>query len=115
MSKTNCVNCGAAKDVDQLKCPFCGTTYLDLTAIDFSSNAPVVCDFVLPGSQDVLQMVAIPRLESATVKQELSDFDFGVGHRYFASEWSAEFGVTFTPIPRNGVLFVTKKGAAAGA
>lgn len=115
MSKTNCVNCGAAKDVDQLKCPFCGTTYLDLTAIDFSSNAPVVCDFVLPGSRDVLQMVAIPKLESAKAWTTDTEFCFGFGRRYIASEWNAEFGVTFTPIPRNGVLFVTKKGAAAGA
>ena len=112
MSKTNCVNCGAAKDIDAIKCPFCGTTYLDLTAIDFSSNAPVVCDFVLPGSRDVLQMVAIPRLESARAWQETAMY---VGNRFIASEWNAEFGVTFTPIPRNGVLFVTKKGAAAGA
>lgn len=113
MSKTNCVNCGAAKDVDQLKCPFCGTTYLDLTAIDFSSNAPVVCDFVLPGTRDVLQMVAIPRLESARAWTDDTEICLGVGRRYIASEWKAEFGVTFTPLPRNGVLFVTKKGAAA--
>lgn len=113
MSKTNCVNCGAAKDVDEIKCPFCGTTYLDLTAIDFSSNAPVVCDFVMPYSKDVLQMVAIPRLEIAKLWQDCTEMC--VGNRFIASEWHAEFGVTFTPIPRNGVLFVTKKGAAAGA
>jgi hypothetical protein len=113
VSKTNCVNCGAAKDIDAIKCPFCGTTYLDLTAIDFSSNAPVVCDFVLPGSRDVLQMVAMPRLETAKLWQDCTELCFG--NRFIASEWNAEFGVTFTPIPRNGVLFVTKKGAAAGA
>ena len=29
MSKTNCINCGAAKEVEEIKCPFCGTVYLD--------------------------------------------------------------------------------------
>ena len=34
MSKTNCVNCGASKEVSDLQCPFCGTRYADLTTID---------------------------------------------------------------------------------
>lgn len=34
MSKTNCVNCGAAKEVSDLQCPFCGTKYADLTMLD---------------------------------------------------------------------------------
>ena len=50
MSKTNCINCGAAKDTNEIKCPFCGTTYLDFTAIDFTKHEPVVCQFVLPFS-----------------------------------------------------------------
>lgn len=68
MSKTNCINCGAAKDTSEIKCPFCGTTYLDLTAIDFSSGDPVVCQFVLPnniriGDSDgrvIMSMLAVP-------------------------------------------------------
>ena len=35
MSKTNCINCGAAKEAEDLQCPFCGTKYADFTAIDF--------------------------------------------------------------------------------
>lgn len=34
MSKTNCINCGAAKEVSDLQCPFCGTKYADLTTFD---------------------------------------------------------------------------------
>lgn len=34
MSRTNCINCGAAKEVSDLQCPFCGTKYVDLTTID---------------------------------------------------------------------------------
>ena len=32
--KTNCPNCGAVYEADNIKCPYCGTTYIDLTAID---------------------------------------------------------------------------------
>ena len=34
MSKTNCINCGAAKESSDLQCPFCGTKYVDLTTLD---------------------------------------------------------------------------------
>ena len=33
MSDTNCPNCGAAIDVEQNKCPYCGTPYIDLCCI----------------------------------------------------------------------------------
>ena len=41
MSKTNCVSCGAAKEVSDLQCPFCGTKYADLTMINFMSDEPI--------------------------------------------------------------------------
>lgn len=107
MSKTNCVNCGASKDIEEIKCPFCGTTYLDLTAIDFSSDEPVICDFVMPYTKDILQMVAIPRLENITVKDEISEFA-GFGGIPFIHNQSAEVGVSFIPIPRNGILFTRR-------
>jgi len=34
MSKTNCINCGAAKEVSDKFCPFCGTKYADFTTFD---------------------------------------------------------------------------------
>lgn len=34
MSKTNCINCGASKEINDLQCPFCGTKYADLTTFD---------------------------------------------------------------------------------
>lgn len=34
MSKTNCINCGAAKESTDLQCPFCGTKYADFTTFD---------------------------------------------------------------------------------
>lgn len=41
MSKTNCINCGAAKEVSDLQCPFCGTRYTDLTVFDPFSDEPI--------------------------------------------------------------------------
>ena len=41
MSKTNCINCGAAKEVTDLQCPFCGTKYADFTTFDLMSDEPI--------------------------------------------------------------------------
>ena len=72
MSKTNCINCGAAKDTSDIRCPFCGTTYLDMTAIDFTSHTPVVCQFVVPNGNDkvLVSALARPRLTEFRVEHE---------------------------------------------
>ena len=107
MSKTNCVNCGAAKDTSEIKCPFCGTTYLDLTAIDFSSDDPVVCQFVLPqrfhgGKRMVMSMLAIPHLDTITQTANTVDVMGYGGLRLttMVTGYDIDIGVSFTPIER---------------
>lgn len=66
MSKTNCINCGAAKEWDAVKCPFCGTSYFDFTSIDFTKQEPVACQFAVPVMRDgktykgIMTMLAKP-------------------------------------------------------
>ena len=114
MSKTNCINCGAAKDTDEIKCPFCGTTYLDLTAIDFSSDAPVVCNFVLPYEKDkiILSMIAQPHLEeiSQTINK-VNVYGGFCGNKLceITSSIDMNVGISFKPIAKpNGVLYNLK-------
>lgn len=59
MSKTNCPNCGAAKDVSEIRCPFCGTAYLDMTAIDLYRHEPMWLKFIGPDGS-VYQIKAYP-------------------------------------------------------
>lgn len=37
----NCPNCGAPYDPLEPKCPYCGTIYYDMSAIDFDSKEPL--------------------------------------------------------------------------
>lgn len=36
----NCPNCGAPFELNEYKCPYCGTLYLDLSMIDFDTCEP---------------------------------------------------------------------------
>ncbi len=110
MSKTNCINCGAAKDTDEIKCPFCGTTYLDLTSIDFASGDPVVCQFVLPDNitigdskaRAVMSMLAIPRLENMSIEANNTSIygDWDHPMTTFTTGYDMNIGVSFKPIER---------------
>ena len=40
MQKRNCPNCAALYDVLLSKCPYCGTSCFDLSAIDLSNGEP---------------------------------------------------------------------------
>jgi len=113
MSKTNCINCGASKDTSEIKCPFCGTTYLDLTAIDFSSGDPVVCQFVLPDNisverngvkhKAVMSMLAVPMLEQIEMTHNTVSIYGGSGNLPLAtcrSSLDVNIGVSFKPVAR---------------
>ena len=117
MSKTNCINCGAAKDTSEIKCPFCGTTYLDFTSIDFSSDDPVVCQFVLPNNitinnskgRVVMSMLARPRLETMSMKANNTTIYGGCGipMAAFTTGYEMNVGVSFQPVARKDKTIFT--------
>lgn len=117
MSKTNCINCGAAKDTSEIKCPFCGTTYLDLTSIDFSSDNPVVCQFVLPNNitigdskaKAVMSMLAMPRLRTMSMEANSTTVygDWGNPMATFTTDYDVNIGVSFQPIARKDKTLFT--------
>ena len=40
MSKRNCPNCGAPYDIDKNKCPYCSTSYYDLSSLNLTQREP---------------------------------------------------------------------------
>ena len=46
MSKTNCINCGAAKEASDLQCPFCGTKYIDMATLDLFHDDTLYLQFM---------------------------------------------------------------------
>ena len=66
MSKTNCVNCGSAKDVTEIVCPFCGTAYFDMADVDLDGRTPCILRLKMPGTNNLFLMKAIPHMASIT-------------------------------------------------
>ena len=85
MSKTNCINCGAAKEWNATKCPFCGTSYFDFTSIDFTKSAPVACQFAVPVKyggkmyKGVMTMLAKPSFQDLEFQDEIAHVVDGHG------------------------------------
>ena len=72
MSMTNCVNCGSAKEVSASVCPFCGTSYFDLTDIDLSEDRkPCVVRFKYRGN--IFQMKSFLTLAEFTLRPSYLD------------------------------------------
>ena len=40
MKQRNCPNCGAPYNVELSTCPYCGTSYFDMSAIDINETSP---------------------------------------------------------------------------
>lgn len=53
MNKRNCSNCAAPYDVQLNKCPYCGTSYFDLSSIDLTLKEPFYLKIKAPiGGKD---------------------------------------------------------------
>lgn len=105
--RTNCVNCGAAIDIDEQKCPFCGTSYFDLTDIDFTSHSPVALRMKIPylNGGAMVTMLAMPKLRDFNVNTEYVSLYGGFSHApiaCFPSQTSVSVGVSFEAVARQG-------------
>lgn len=71
----NCPNCGAPIDVETNKCKYCGTSYFDLSCIDFEDCKPVYLKIKvnMNGEPAYITQKVIPRLGEITFNTEYKD------------------------------------------
>jgi hypothetical protein len=94
----NCPNCGAPFQLESDKCPYCGTLYYDLSAIDFESQKPIFLKFRANGMEVVQK--CIPTFEGSEFTVETVDCcnDFGKILKW-TSGYSMATSVKFLAIP----------------
>lgn len=76
--KYNCPNCGAAVEYDLHKCPYCGTSYFDMSCIDFEQETPVYLKLKLKlnqgGNPFYITQLVIPRLTDITFNSDCVEY-----------------------------------------
>lgn len=72
MNQRNCPNCAAPYDVQLNKCPYCGTSYYDMSGIDFEDGTPFYLKIKtnINGQPMYITQLVKPRLESIEVTSD---------------------------------------------
>ena len=97
--KTNCPNCAAPLEIGEVKCQYCGTTYYDLSAIDFDSREPIF--LTIKYNNMIITQKAQPVLTSIETNRDTVYATNVRGHKLvaFPVRASMQTNVTFEAIP----------------
>ena len=65
MTQRNCPNCAAPYDIELNKCPYCGTSYYDLSALDLTAQEPFYLKIKVDinGSTYYITQLVRPRID----------------------------------------------------
>ena len=78
MASKNCPNCAAPYDVSLNKCPYCGTSYFDMSCIDINSLEPFYIKLKM-GDMIVTSKVVVKEDVSITISKDIADVVNGWG------------------------------------
>lgn len=112
MESRNCPNCGAPNDPYLNKCPYCGTSYFDLTSIDIADGKPM---FLKIRVQDVIITQLVRPDPNVTIeftkeKQDCTNAQ-GILIQHWTKSVSCTTDIKFHAIPneKNTLCTVTKE------
>lgn len=96
----NCPNCGAPYEVHLSKCPYCGTSYFDMSALDFNNQEPFYLKF-RAGDMVVTQLVR-PCLNDVSMDISRDEVDVtGFGNKRICSfirNYSVKTNISFEAV-----------------
>lgn len=110
MSNRNCPNCGAPYDPTLDTCPYCKTSYFDLTAIDISRREPFYLKLKFDGM--IFTSKVVVGDETSIEVREDSAFatdTFGNKLAQFVTSRDCDVNVSFRSVPdEHGALFAVR-------
>ena len=75
----NCPNCGAPYDIQLNKCPYCGTSYFDLSALDLTNREPFYLKIRMNinGHDCYITQLVRPNCETEIVFEQNETYAYG--------------------------------------
>lgn len=85
MTQRNCPNCAAPYDVELNKCPYCGTSYYDLSALDLSAQEPFYLKIKvdMDGKPYYITQLVRPRMDNILMEFNSNTVEYrrGIGNK----------------------------------
>lgn len=111
MTGRNCPNCGSPYELNQYKCPYCGTLYLDLSMINFDEQEPLFLTIKKNGY--LLTQKVIPQTASF---ETTSDTVYATNTRgnklvSFCSNMNIETNIQFIAVPMENKIYAEMRKA----
>ena len=102
MKNRNCPNCGAPYEIGLDKCPYCGTIYYDMSAINFDEKEPIFLTLKKDGY--LITLKAVPDLGEITLQQDA----ISCGQLQFIKSYMVNVSVSFNGIAdeKNSIITV---------
>lgn len=112
MKKCNCPNCAAPYDAMLSKCPYCGTSYFDLSAIDLSGGEPFYLKLkVRIGNEDfIITQLVKPNCNVSITCECDSSYAYGeLGNKLisFNKTQTVKTNLNFESIPDRNDNYIT--------
>ena len=105
----NCPNCGAPYDLKLNKCPYCGTSYFDMSLINMDAHEPFYLKIQtsIGGAPGFITAKVIPTLFSAEISREVVTVKGGkcdLPILSFEQDNSLDFGLNLRAVEDGGML-----------
>ena len=108
---TNCPNCGAPLEIGKVKCPYCGTIYYDISAIDFDSGEPIFLTVKINNMLITQKVKPQTALFETSCDETFAIDDKGRKLMAFKTNMIVDTNITFIAIPdKKNILTVIKDG-----
>lgn len=111
---TNCLNCGAPLDKEYEKCPYCGTSYYDMSAITLDGHTPFVLKIKTKvNNQEVyITQLCVASTGEFILSHNTTDICSGRGEKLlkFCDQPTLSTNITFEAVPnKKGILCEVRK------
>lgn len=105
----NCPNCAAPYDVKLNTCPYCGTSYFDLSAIDFEERKPIYLK--IKTEQGIITQRCIPVFGGISMECSYDPYCCSLSDSmYITQSYNYNTDISFIGVPGdNGVAYIFER------